>query len=194
MVYSALYAVEASIYIYRFSLHYSLLHNEIYTVGHKSANLVLSVTSSKISGFHCWVLKWTAHVMVWTSPTSPHECQHCSCRFSSQQKLHQMCHSFIEMDQCHMLYIYLFGVLYTTACTKQRFITRLMTCVNAWCKLGLTLNGTLSTLRLTSGVTVWYHVLVVDTLNTWSAMNVQKTSFLWFIRNFYETLNVSWCI
>jgi len=38
----------------------------------------------------------------------------------------------------------------------------------SWPKLGLTLNRTLSRLRLTSGATVWDHVcmLVADTLNT----------------------------
>jgi len=37
---------------------------------------------------------------------------------------------------------------------KQRFMT-MMTCENAWLKLGLTLNRVLSVLQLTSGVTFW---------------------------------------
>jgi len=55
----------------------------------------------------------------------------------------------------------------SNACTKQRFVTS-MTCKNARRKLGLTLNRTLSRLRLTSGVTVCDHVclLMADTLKT----------------------------
>jgi len=35
-----------------------------------------------------------------------------------------MYHSFIKVDQDHhMPYIYLFGVLYSKACMKQRFMT-----------------------------------------------------------------------
>jgi len=60
-------------------------------------------------------------------------------------------------------------------------------------KLGLTLTRTLSVLRLTSGVTVWDHVcmLVADTLNTRSEMNVRlyDSSEL-----FYETVDVIWRI
>jgi len=45
-----------------------------------------------------------------------------------------------------------------------------MTCKNAWCKLGLTLNRTLSRLQLNSGVTVWDCVhaggAVAETFNT----------------------------
>jgi len=50
---------------------------------------------------------------------------------------------------------------------------------NAWCKLRLTLTRTLSMLRLTSGVTDWDHVcmLVVDTLNTCSEMNVDSSEY-----------------
>jgi len=81
-----------------------------------------------------------------------------------QRKLHQTYRvRFIEMD----LYIIEFAVLCNNACTEQRFVTS-VTCKNAWCKLGLTLNRTLSRLPLTSGATVWDHVYVVvaDTLNT----------------------------
>jgi len=59
-----------------------------------------------------------------------------------QRKLLQMYHSFIKVDQGHHVpYIYLFGVLYSKVCVKQRFMT-LMTCENARCKLFLTLTGT----------------------------------------------------
>jgi len=46
-----------------------------------------------------------------------------------------------------------------------------MTCKNARCKLGLTVNRTLSRLRLTSSATVSDHVCVMveDTLNTIAA-------------------------
>jgi len=48
-------------------------------------------------------------------------------------------HSFIKVDQGHhMPYTYLFGVLYSKVCMKQRLMTS-MTCENAWCKLGLPL-------------------------------------------------------
>jgi len=46
-----------------------------------------------------------------------------------------MYHSFIKVDQGHhVLYIYLFGVFYSKACMKQRFMTS-TTCENAWRKL-----------------------------------------------------------
>jgi len=67
-----------------------------------------------------------------------------------------MYHSFIKVDQGHHVpYIYLFGLLYSKACMKQRFMTS-STCENAWCKLGLTLITirTSSTLRMTSSVTI----------------------------------------
>ena len=52
-----------------------------------------------------------------------------------QRKLHHMYHSFIKVDQGHHVpYIYLFGVLYSKACVKQRFMTS-MTCENARSKL-----------------------------------------------------------
>jgi len=49
----------------------------------------------------------------------------------------------------------------------KKFVTS-MTCKNAWCELGWTLNKTLSRLRITSGASVWDHVcvLVADTFNT----------------------------
>jgi len=52
-----------------------------------------------------------------------------------------MYHSFIKVDQGHVPYIYLPGVLYSKACMKQRFMTS-TTCKNAWCELVLTLTGT----------------------------------------------------
>jgi len=60
---------------------------------------------------------------------------------------------------------YIKRILY--ACTEERYVTS-VTCKNAWRKLELTLNRTLSRLRLTSGATVWDHVcvLVADTLKT----------------------------
>jgi len=50
---------------------------------------------------------------------------------------------------------------------------------NAWCKLRLTMTRTLSMLRLTTGVTDWDHVcmLVVDSLNTYSDINVHLCDF-----------------
>jgi len=63
-----------------------------------------------------------------------------------QRKLHQMYRiCFIEMD----LYIIKFGLLCSSACTKQRFVTSI-TCKNAWRKLRLTLNRMLSRLQLTA--------------------------------------------
>ena len=67
---------------------------------------------------------------------------------------------------------------------------------NAWRKFGLTLNRTLSRLRvrLTSGASVSDHVcvLVVDSLNICCEIHV--FCIMWFIRTFYETVNVIWCI
>jgi len=58
-----------------------------------------------------------------------------------------MYHNFIKVDQGHRVpYIYLFGVLYSKACMKQRFMT-LTTCKNALCKLVLTLTGASSMLH-----------------------------------------------
>jgi len=49
----------------------------------------------------------------------------------TEEKLHQMYHSFITVDQSHHVpYIYLFRVLYSKACVKQRFMTS-TTCENA---------------------------------------------------------------
>jgi len=49
-----------------------------------------------------------------------------------------MYHSFITVDQGHHVpYTYLFGVLYSEVCVKQRLMTS-TTCENAWCKVGLT--------------------------------------------------------
>jgi len=79
---------------------------------------------------------------------------------SSEWTIFVMCLKFTYM-----------GVLYSNAYMK-RFMTS-TTCKNAWCKLGLTLTRISSTLRLTSGVTIWYHVCVlVDSLNTCSDMTV----------------------
>jgi len=62
-----------------------------------------------------------------------------------------MYHSLIKVDEGHNVpYIYLFGVLYSNACMKQRFMTS-TTCS----KLDLTLTRTSSTLRSTTGVTIW---------------------------------------
>jgi len=48
-----------------------------------------------------------------------------------QRKLHQMYHSFVKVGlRHHVPYIYLFGVLYSKACMKQRFMTS-TTCENA---------------------------------------------------------------
>jgi len=58
-----------------------------------------------------------------------------------QRKLHQIYYSFIKVDQGHHVpYNYLFGVLYSKECMKQRSMTS-TTCKNAWCKLLLTLKG-----------------------------------------------------
>jgi len=58
-----------------------------------------------------------------------------------------------------------------------------------------TLNQMLSTLRLSSGATVWDHVcvLVADILNI-HAVKLLFICIVWFIRTFYETINVIWCI
>jgi len=78
-----------------------------------------------------------------------------------------MYYSFIKMDQGHLVfYTYLFGMLYSKACVKQRFMTS-TTCENAWCKLFLTLTGTSSMLVWPSEI-----MLVVDTLNACSDLNV----------------------
>ena len=50
-----------------------------------------------------------------------------------------MYHNLIKVDDgYHVPYIYLFGVLYSNASMKQRFMTS-MTGENTWYKLGLTL-------------------------------------------------------
>jgi len=54
-----------------------------------------------------------------------------------------MYHSFIKMDQDHVPYIYLVGMLRSNACMKQRFMTLMTTCESAWCKLCLTLSRSL---------------------------------------------------
>jgi len=72
-----------------------------------------------------------------------------------------MYHSFIKVDKgYHVPYIYLFGVLYRKACTKQK---RLMqTCLDYDRNI------------INAGVTIWDHVcmLVVETFNTCSDLNV----------------------
>ena len=82
---------------------------------------------------------------------------------------------FHRNGQGSCAFIYLFGVLCSNVCMKQRFMT-LTTSKNTWCKLGLTLNRTLLMLQLTSGVTAWDHacMLVADTFNTCSEMNVHS--------------------
>jgi len=63
-----------------------------------------------------------------------------------------MYHSFIKVNQGHHVrYIYLFGVLYSKACMKQRFMTS-TTCKNARCKFALTLIGTSSMLAWPSEI------------------------------------------
>jgi len=121
-----------------------------------------------------------AHVTVWTSLTSPNYCcyttlwksKHRKCNITAgyhQRKLHQMYHSFIKVDQGHHVpYIYLFGVLYSKACMKQRFTTS-TTCKNTWCKLVLTLTGTSSMLAWPSTIVC---MLVVNTLSACSDLNV----------------------
>jgi len=63
-----------------------------------------------------------------------------------------------------------FGHLNVFVCGVNKLVTS-MTYKNAWHKLGLTLNRTKSTLRSTSGTTIWDHVwvLVADTFehNEW---------------------------
>jgi len=95
------------------------------------------------------------------------------CDITQENCIKCICIIIDQIDQGHVPYICLFGVLCSNACTKQRFVT-LTTCENTWCKLCLTLNRTLSTLWLTSDTTVWDRVglLVVDTLNTCSEINV----------------------
>jgi len=79
------------------------------------------------------------------------------------------CITASSVDQGHQVpYIYLFGVLYSKACMKQRF-TISTTCKNAWCKLVLTLTGTSSMLAWPSEImcacwwwTLWMHVQSVN--------------------------------
>jgi len=97
------------------------------------------------------------------------------------------CIRCIVVDQGHHVpYIYLSGVLYSKAFTKQRFMTS-TTCENAWYKLVLTLTGTSSMLAWPSEImcacwwwTLWTHAL------TWNAC-----SFMWFTRTFYGFTDVS---
>jgi len=92
-----------------------------------------------------------------------------------------MYHSFIKVDQGHHVpYIYLFRVLYSKACMKQRFMTS-TTCENAPCKLVLTLTGTSSMLGWPSEImcACWWWTLL------WP-----ECSFIWFTRTYYETVNV----
>ena len=86
--------------------------------------------------------------------------------YITTKKLHHMYHSFIKVDQGHHVpYIYLFRVLYSKACVKQRFMTS-TTCKHAWYKLVLTLTGTSSMLAWPSEImcawwwwTLWTHNL-----------------------------------
>jgi len=79
----------------------------------------------------------------------------------------------------HVPYSYLFCVLYSKACMKQRFMTS-TTCKNAWCKLVLTLTGTSSMLAWPSEVmcacwwwTLWTHGL------TWIFIYMIHQNILW---------------
>jgi len=63
-------------------------------------------------------------------PTMPRKTQNTENVAGYYQRiLHQVYHTFIEMDHGHVPYIYLFGVLCSNACTKQRFVTS-MSCEN----------------------------------------------------------------
>jgi len=89
--------------------------------------------------------------------------------YLSPRKLLQMYHSFIKVDQGHHVpYIYLFGVLYSKVCVKQRFMT-LTTCENARCKLFLTLTGTCACWWWT----VWMRAL------TWMFIYMIHQNILW---------------
>ena len=97
-----------------------------------------------------------------------------------QRKLHPMYHSFIKVDQgYHVPYIYLSGVLYSKACTKQRFMTS-TTCENAWCKLVLTWTGTTSMQAWPSEImcacwlwTSWMHAMA------WMFIYMIHQNILW---------------
>jgi len=132
---------------------------------------------------HCWFKN--ERRMVWTWLTSPKPNYVAALPCESKNTENVVLHRHITKENCIICIIassewtifvmclkftYM-GVLYSNAYMK-RFMTS-TTCKNAWCKLGLTLTRISSTLRLTSGVTIWYHVCVlVDSLNTCSDMTV----------------------
>jgi len=97
-----------------------------------------------------------------------------------QRKLRHMYHSFIKVDRGHHVpYIYLFGVFYSKACMKERFMSW-TTCENAWCKLVLTLTRSSSMLAWPSAImcvcwwwTLWTHAL------TWMFIYMIHQSILW---------------
>ena len=81
-----------------------------------------------------------------------------------------MYHSYTEMDQVYVLYIYLFAI-------NLLLFTLSVTPVTS-CRLGLTLNRTLYMLRLIGDASVWDHMylVVTDTL---------KHDMKWFSSIFY---------
>ena len=165
----------------------------MYTVGHKKEPtyfcLQLCQKSTDFNSvFTDRFINERHHVTVWTSPsspTSPKPNYVAALPCESKNTENVVLHRHITKENCIICIIassewtrvimclkftYL-GVLYSNAYVK-RFMTS-TTCKNAWCKLGLTLTRISSTLRLTSGMTIWGHVCVlVDTLNTCSDMTV----------------------
>jgi len=93
-----------------------------------------------------FVLKRDVKLQLTHSPCESQNTESVILQLDITNKLHHTYHSFIKVDQSHHVpYIYLFGVLYSKVCVKQRFMT-LTTCKNAWCKLVLTLTKTSSIL------------------------------------------------
>ena len=153
----------------------------IYTVNHKNgANLFLSVTSWKINGFNAvFSVRFSdERCTLQCELRPPHLINVATLRCESRNSENvilqwdisitkENCIKRIVLHRNGPVDFKIWGVLCSHACMKQRSVTS-MTCKNAWYKLELILERTLSRLRLTSGSTVWDHVcmVVADTLNT----------------------------
>jgi len=98
--------------------------SKLHRVGHKkqATYFVCHFVKNKLisMAFSLMIYKWTAHVMVWTSPASPNSCCYTTlwkCNITAgyyQRKLHQMYHSLIEMDQGRVLIFTYLGVVSLT--------------------------------------------------------------------------------
>ena len=117
--------------------------------------------------------------------TLPYESQNRKCNITVgygyyQRKLRQMYYSFFKVYQGHHVpEIYLYDLLYSKACIKQRFMTS-TNCENAWSKLVLTLTRTSSMLAWPSEImcTCWWWTLWTHAM-TWVFIYMVHQHILW---------------